>query len=447
MRMGVEEMSFADQDRLNVAIQATAVAADAAQGNGAGESDSCYPAPTTSRLASLLGSKNRDYLLSRDGAQVKISELEGTIVGLYFSANWYPPCRNFNQFLIGAYQQLKTSNGSNFEIVFVSCDEDLNAFDGYRAGMPWLSVPFSDLEAKKSLTSKFEIEGIPCLVILQPGEGKDVESGLRNGVELMYRFGVNAFPFTKQRLEQLQREEKEKHDSQTLVNLLTNHDRDYVLGHPAPKQVSVASLVGKTIGLYFSAQWCLPCEKFTPKLIPIYHKIKQSLATNEGNNNEHDFEIVFVSNDRDQDSFNSYYAQMPWLALPFGDPNIKTLAKHFDVQGIPCLVILGPDGKTITTNGRSLINLYQDSAFPFTESKVEMLERQMDEEAKTLPRTKQHEGHRHELTLVSQETGGGPFICCNCEEQGLGWAYQCLDCGYELHPKCVRGTGSVATSG
>ncbi|CAN1824711.1 Probable nucleoredoxin 2 [Linum perenne] len=304
--------------------------------------------------------------------------------------------------------------------------------------MPWLSVPFSDLEAKKSLTSKFEIEGIPCLVILQPGEGKDVESGLRNGVELMYRFGVNAFPFTKQRLEQLQREEKEKHDSQTLVNLLTNHDRDYVLGHPAPK-VSVASLVGKTIGLYFSAQWCLPCEKFTPKLIPIYHK--------EGNNNEHDFEIVFVSNDRDQDSFNSYYAQMPWLALPFGDPNIKTLAKHFDVQGIPCLVILGPDGKTITTNGRSLINLYQDSAFPFTESKVEMLERQMDEEAKTLPRTKQHEGHRHELTLVSQETGGGPFICCNCEEQGLGWAYQCLDCGYELHPKCVRGTGSVATSG
>ncbi|CAN1824714.1 Probable nucleoredoxin 2, partial [Linum perenne] len=203
-------------------------------------------------------------------------------------------------------------------------------------------------------------------------------------------------------------------------------------------QVSVASLVGKTIGLYFSAQWCLPCEKFTPKLIPIYH---------EGNNNEHDFEIVFVSNDRDQDSFNSYYAQMPWLALPFGDPNIKTLAKHFDVQGIPCLVILGPDGKTITTNGRSLINLYQDSAFPFTESKVEMLERQMDEEAKTLPRTKQHEGHRHELTLVSQETGGGPFICCNCEEQGLGWAYQCLDCGYELHPKCVRGTGSVATSG
>ncbi|CAN0847952.1 Probable nucleoredoxin 2 [Linum grandiflorum] len=443
MRMGVEEMSFADQDRLNVAIQSTA----AGQGNGGGESDS-YPSPTTSRLASLLGSQNRDYLLSTDGAQVKVSELQGKVVGLYFSANWYPPCRNFNQFLIGAYQQLKTTNGSNFEIVFVSCDEDSDAFNSYRAGMPWLSLPFSDLEAKKSLTSKFEIEGIPCLVVLQPAsDGKYVDSGIRNGVELMYRFGVNAFPFTEQRLEELQRQEKEKHDSQTLINLLTNHDRDYVLAHPPPKQVSVASLVGKTIGLYFSAQWCLPCEKFTPKLIPIYQKIKQTLAanSNNNNNNEHDFEVVFVSNDRDQDGFESYFAQMPWLALPFGDPNIKTLAKHFDVQGIPCLVILGPDGKTITTNGRSLINLYQDSAFPFTESKVESLEREMDEEAKSLPKTKQHEGHRHELTLVSQETGGGPFICCNCEEQGLGWAYQCLDCGYELHPKCVRPTGTVAT--
>ncbi|CAL1383827.1 unnamed protein product [Linum trigynum] len=419
MRMGaeVQEVSFN-------------AAAAAGQENGSGDSPA---APTSSRLASLLGSKDRDYLLSLDGTQVKISDLEGKVVALYFSANWYPPCRNFNQFLIGAYEQLKLTNGSNFEIVFISCDEDSNAFDGYRAMMPWLSIPFSDLETKKSLTRKFEIEGIPCLVILQPGSGKDIEGmALRNGVELLYRFGMNAFPFTKQRLEQLEREEKEKHDSQTLVNLLTNHNRDYVLSHHGARQVPVASLVGKTIGLYFSAQWCLPCEKFTPKLIPIYHKIKSNHHENDN------FEIVFVSNDRDESSFASYYAQMPWLALPFGDSNIKTLAKHFDVQGIPCLVILGPDGKTITTNGRSLINLYQENAFPFTDSKVEFLEKQMDEEAKNLPRTKLHGGHRHELTLVSQETGGGPFICCNCEEQGLGWAYQCLDCGYELHPKCVR---------
>ncbi|CAL1355483.1 unnamed protein product [Linum trigynum] len=382
--------------RMGVEVQDTSFAAVAGQENVSGRS----PAPISSRLASLLGSKDRDYLLSRDGTQVKMSDLEGKVVALYFSANWYPPSRNFNQFLIGAYQQLKSTNGSNFEIVFVSCDEDLNAFNGSQSR-------------------------------------KDVEqNALRNGVELLHRFGVNAFPFTKQKLEQLEKEDKEKHDSQTLVNLLTNRDRDYVLSHHGARQVPVASLVGKTIGLYFSAQWCLPCEKFTPKLVPIYHKIKAD--------DEDDFEIVFVSSDRDHESYASYFSLMPWLAIPFGDANIRSLAKHFDVQGIPCLVILGPDGRTVTAKGRSLINLYQENAFPFTESKVELLESQVDEEARDLPRTKLHGGHRHELNLVSQENGGGPFICCNCEEQGVGWAYQCLDCGYELHPKCVRVVGDHA---
>ncbi|KAE9456891.1 hypothetical protein C3L33_11197, partial [Rhododendron williamsianum] len=37
---------------------------------------------------------------------------------------------------------------------------------------------------------------------------------------------------------------------------------------------------------------------------------------------------------------------MPWLALPFNDPIAKTLTKYFDIQGIPSLVILDPDGKT-----------------------------------------------------------------------------------------------------
>lgn len=174
----------------------------------------------------------------------------------------------------------------------------------------------------------------------------------------------------------------------------------------------------------------------------IYHNIKQVLADKQGNNNNghEDFEIVFVSSDHDQASFDSYFSSMPWLALPFGDPNIKNLVKHFDVKGIPSLVILGPDGKTISRNGRNLINLYQENAYPFTEARIDTLERQLDEEAKSLPRSVYHSGHRHELNLVSDGNGGGPFICCDCDEQGSAWAYLCLECGYEVHPKCVMAT-------
>lgn len=399
--------------------------------------------------------------------QVKVCDLEGKIIGLYFSANWYPPCWNFNQVLVGIYEQLKSS-GSNFEIVYISSDEDADAFNIYHACMPWLAIPFSDLDTKKALNRRFDIEGIPSLVILQPNDNKD-EATLRDGVELIYRYGVEAFPFTKQRLEELQDEERTRHENQTLTNLLTNHDRDYLLGHPTPKQVTfpciypcimhvplpiyiiiiicmdvyylvhaacmqvpVTSLVGKTIGLYFSAHWCRPCVNFTPRLISINQKIKEQMLVDG-----EDFEIVFVSSDRDQASFDSYFDTMPWLALPFGDPNIKQLVKHFDVKDIPCLVILGPDGKTVTKQGRNLINLYQENAYPFTEAKLELLEKKMDEEAKSLPRSVYHGGHRHELNLVSEGNGGGPFICCDCDEQGSGWAYQCLECGYEVHPKCV----------
>lgn len=79
----------------------------------------------------------------------------------------------------------------------------------------------------------------------------------------------------------------------------------------------------------------------------VYQKIKQQL---EGKEDE-DFEIVFVSIDRDQVQFLTYFETMPWLAVPYDDPTIKNLAKYFDIRGIPSLVVLGPDGKTVTKQG------------------------------------------------------------------------------------------------
>ncbi|KAH1123795.1 hypothetical protein AAZX31_06G020300 [Glycine max] len=386
------------------------------------------------KFSHLLASQDRDYLLSPTGAQVKVSDLEGRVVGLLFAANWYPPCRGFTQILVGIYEELK-SRVPQLEIVYVSSDENLDAFNSFYGNMPWLAIPFSDLETKKSLTRKYDVEAVPCLILLQPDDRKEHVT-VRDGVELIYRYGIQAYPFSNERLEQLQKEDKVKRDNQTLTNLLANHHRDYVLSHTHTglKKVPVAWLVGKTIGLYFSAEWCVPCAKFTPKLISVYEKIKHELA----GKGEEDFEVVLISSDRDQASFDSYYSTMPWLALPFGDPEIKNLVRHYNVQGIPWLVIIGPDGKTITVHGRSLINLYQENAYPFTNAKVEELEKQLEEEAKGLPALVYHEGHRHDLNLVSDGNGGGPFICCVCDEQGSSWAYQCLQCGYEVHPKCVR---------
>merc|ERR1711988_83039 len=102
------------------------------------------------------------------------------------------------------------------------------------------------------------------------------------------------------------------------------------------------------VGIYFSAHWCPPCRGFTPKLAEIYTTMKA---------NGKKFEIVFVSSDRDEASFDDYFKDMPWLALPFADRAGKDrLNKKFKVQGIPSLVIVDKDGQTITTDGRSAVS-------------------------------------------------------------------------------------------
>jgi len=103
----------------------------------------------------------------------------------------------------------------------------------------------------------------------------------------------------------------------------------------------------KAIALYFSAHWCPPCRGFTPKFADWYAKDLQ----NKG------LEVVFVSSDRDEDAFKEYYGEQPWLSLPFADRERKEmLNKKYKVQGIPSVVILGPTGELITSDGRAAVS-------------------------------------------------------------------------------------------
>jgi nucleoredoxin len=99
--------------------------------------------------------------------------------------------------------------------------------------------------------------------------------------------------------------------------------------------------------IYFSAHWCPPCRGFTPSLAKFV----------EANKDKANFEAVFVSSDRDEGSFKEYLATMGFRALPFADRERKaSLSAKFKVQGIPTLVVVGPDGQTITTKGREAVS-------------------------------------------------------------------------------------------
>ena len=159
----------------------------------------------------------------------------------------------------------------------------------------------------------------------------------------------------------------------------------------------------------------------------VYNKIKEKNS---------DFEIVLVSSDRDQSSFDDFFSGMPWLALPLGDERKAYLSKMFKIRGIPSLVAIGPTGKTVNRDAKAPIAIHGADAFPFTEERIQELEKKIDEMAKQLPERLMHELHEHELVLTRRPR---PYGCDGCDEMGTSWSYNCAECDFDLHTSCAMG--------
>ena len=104
-------------------------------------------------------------LMSKSGTVRTSDALQGKVVGVYFSASWCGPCRQYTPMVADVYEQCK---GKPFEIVFVSADHSDTDFRAYYQGHhPWLAVAYDD-PLRESLMSKFSVRGIPRLSILKP---------------------------------------------------------------------------------------------------------------------------------------------------------------------------------------------------------------------------------------------------------------------------------------
>jgi nucleoredoxin len=163
--------------------------------------------------------------------QVMVISIEASTVALYFSASWCPPCKRFTPKLIEAYNEL-ASEGKSFEVVFVSGDQDEEAFNSYFAKMPWLAVPFSYTEGREGLHSRFKVSGIPHLVILNAKTG---EVYTEDGVEFVSEYGVEAYPFTPEKINELKEQEKAAKDNQTIHRVLGTSTRDFLISNKADK--------------------------------------------------------------------------------------------------------------------------------------------------------------------------------------------------------------------
>jgi len=121
---------------------------------------------TPPTLAEALG----DSFVRADGSEVSLASIakSGANVGVYFSAHWCGPCRQFTPKLIEAYDKMLGDPAKPFEVIFVSGDRDEAGFKEYFGSMPWLAVPFDDEKRRDALNEYFGVQGIPHFVMLTP---------------------------------------------------------------------------------------------------------------------------------------------------------------------------------------------------------------------------------------------------------------------------------------
>eukprot|EP00743_Colponemidia_sp_Colp-15_P010000 GILK01010975.1.p1 GENE.GILK01010975.1~~GILK01010975.1.p1 ORF type:complete len:423 (-),score=63.79 GILK01010975.1:338-1606(-) len=269
-------------------------------------------------------------VISKDGAgrweQIPTTStaFSNKVVGILFSAHWCPPSRAFTVTLSEFYQKFKKTGRDELAIVYCSSDRDEAEFRQYFDKMPWMAIPFSDISRKKALMKRFSVTGVPTLVLLAT-DGRVITHEGR--AEVMGDPEGKLFPW----------------NSRDLWDILGDSLRN-TKGECFDTSVLRTK---EAFFIYFSANWHA-CKVFNTKLLSLYTKLRH-----EGRG----IEVLFVSLDRDNSGYDEFVRDMPWLALPFGDARTDHLLRRYHPQGLPTVVVLDPNGHTITSNGRLMVTV------------------------------------------------------------------------------------------
>ena len=105
------------------------------------------------------------------------------------------------------------------------------------------------------------------------------------------------------------------------------------------------------LSFYFGSLSEGRCTNFTPELIDFYTKI---------NNEDKLFEVIFFSNDIDEDSFKRHYTKMPWLACPFKCFEQECIDEGCEINELPKLIVFSKNGQLVDESGQNIINEKKD---------------------------------------------------------------------------------------
>ncbi|KAJ3332063.1 hypothetical protein HDU93_009345 [Gonapodya sp. JEL0774] len=119
-----------------------------------------------SKLTSLIDDQGKPV------SKKDVLSLGLRLVGLYFSAEWCPPCRAFSPSLSDFLKEHK----DEFSIVYVSSDNNKEQMMGNIKGKGYWAVPYEDSTLRTSLSRDHSIIGIPTLVIVDGTTGEVISN-------------------------------------------------------------------------------------------------------------------------------------------------------------------------------------------------------------------------------------------------------------------------------
>ncbi|KAL6496500.1 hypothetical protein OROGR_029758 [Orobanche gracilis] len=328
-------------------------------------------------LSDLLFTNQRDHLIKyNDNQLVKAEQLADKFIVLYFVTLTQSDriVQEKEVYLLDIYKELEPKG--LFEVVFVTFGDDipvsrnrnpLQLFQTKFSRMPWTAIPFSDSVSRKHLALRFGVstgQDTPSAFVIDPTGMVLQRDALR-----FFSFGAACFPFTQKRLHRLCSRYDAILNNPSLKKLLVSPQRDYLINNKNVR-VPVRDLKNKVVALYLYEDGYN--NDLTAKLKEAYEELVLK--------NKKNFEVVlvYISNSWEtyrttEETFWKAFKTMPWLALPFKDPNCVKFQCIFDypleLEGTspdPSLIIIGRHGKFIELFAADVVKDFGCPAYPFT---------------------------------------------------------------------------------
>uniref|UniRef100_A0A803LAC9 Uncharacterized protein n=1 Tax=Chenopodium quinoa TaxID=63459 RepID=A0A803LAC9_CHEQI len=185
------------------------------------------------------------------------------------------------------------------------------------------------------------------------------------GREIMYRFRMDGYPFTREGFVQSR---MKKLRELTLESLLVYGSRDYVIR--GDDRIAVSELQGRNIILYLDHLG--EDLRLYDELLNWYDEIKAKHPS---------FEVVFVRLDSVESSIISSIkmedesvlsAIMPWLICPFDPDHSAFVAKKIftveDTYNMDTLIQFGEESRILSTEAQHLLREQGPGDFPYGDS-------------------------------------------------------------------------------